>query len=166
MRTWLLVAISLIAAALFGQAPEFAQQYAQRLGGAIDELDRIVSHFDEDSRRSGYDRPGALALMGRNQEQLIRDQATRMSETVDRLAKLRAQQSAMSQPGSFTRVAAFANGYDQDIASRTWRDFQFALPISVDSVLFMSAGFIASLLLLWLAAVGLGRLARREVSAQ
>jgi hypothetical protein len=106
MRTTLLVAISVVFAALFGQAPEFAQQYAQRLGGAIDELDRIVRHFDEDSRRSGYDRPGALALMGRNQEQLIRDQATRMSDTIERLAKLRAQQSAMNQPGSFTRVAA------------------------------------------------------------
>lgn len=157
MRTWLLVAISVVFAVLFGQAPEFAQQYAQRLGGAIDELDRIVRHFDEDSRRSGYDRPGALALMGRNQEQLIRDQATRMSDTIERLAKLRAQQSAMNQPGSFTRVAAFANGYDQDIASRTWRNFQFALPFSVDAILFMSAGFIVSLLLLWPAAVGLAR---------
>lgn len=160
MRTSLLIAISLVFAALFGQAPEFAQQYAQRLGGAIDELDRIVMHFDEDSRRSGYDRSGAIALMGRNQEQLVRDQATRMSDTIDRLANLRAQQSAMNQPGSFTRVAAFANGYDQDIASRTWRDFQFALPISVDAMLFMGAGFIFSLLLLWSAAAGLGRLAR------
>jgi hypothetical protein len=102
MRTSLLVAISLVFAAFFGQAPEFAQQYAQRLGGAIDELQRIVMHFDEDSRRSGYDRPGALALMGRNQEELVRDQATRMSETIDRLANLRAQQSAMNQPGSFS----------------------------------------------------------------
>ena len=42
-----------------------------------------------------------------------------MSDTIDRLAKLRAQQSAMSKPGTFTRVAAFANGYDQDIANRT-----------------------------------------------
>jgi hypothetical protein len=160
MRTWLLVAISVVFAVLFGQAPEFAQQYAQRLGGAIDELGRIVRHFDEDSRRSGYDRPGALTLMGRNQEQLIRDQATRMSDTIERLAQLRAQQSAMNQPGSFTRVAAFANGYDQDIASRTWRNFQFALPFSVDAFLFMGAGFIVSLLLLWSAAAGLGRLAR------
>jgi hypothetical protein len=160
MRTTLLVAISVFFAAHFGQAPEFAQQYAQRLGGAIDELDRTVRHFDEDSRRSGYDRPGALALMGRNQEQLIRDQATRMSETIDRLSKLRAQQAAMNQPGSFTRVSAFANGYDQDIASRTWRDFQFALPFSADAILFMGAGFIVSLLLLWSAAAGLGRLAR------
>lgn len=160
MRMSLLVVLSLIVAAVFGQAPEFAQQYAQRLGGAIDELDRIVRHFDEDSRRSGYDRPGALALMARNQEQLIRDQATRMSETIDRLAKLRSQQSAMSQPGSFTRFAAFANGYDQDIASRTWRDFQFALPISVDAMLFMALGFIASLLVMLLAALALGRTAK------
>jgi hypothetical protein len=160
MRTWLLVTISVVFAVLFGQAPEFAQQYAQRLGGAIDELDRIVRHFDEDSRRSGYDRPGALALMGRNQERLIRDQATRMSDTIDHLAKLRAQQAAMNQPGSFTRVASFASGYDQDIASRTWRDFQFALLFSVDAILFMGAGFIVSLLLLWSAAAGLGRLAR------
>ena len=159
MRTTLLVAISVVFAALFGQAPEFAQQYAQRLGGAIDELDRIVRHFDEDSRRSGYDPPGALALMGRNQEQLIRDQATRMFDTIDRLAKLPAQQAAMNQPGSFTRVAAFASGYDQDIASRTWRDFQFALPFSVDAILFMGAGFVFSLLLLS-AAAGLGRFAR------
>lgn len=166
MRTWLLVGISVVFAVIFGQAPEFAQQYAQRLGGAIDELDRIVRHFDEDSRRSGYDRPGALALMGRNQEQLIRDQATRMADTIDRLAKLRAQQSAMNQPGSFNRVAAFANGYDQDIASRTWRDFQYAVPISVDAMLFMGAGFIISLLLLWSGAAALGRFASVKRAAR
>jgi hypothetical protein len=160
MRAWLLVAISVVFAVLFGQAPEFAQQYTQRLGGAIDELDRIVRHFDEDSRRSGYDHPGALALMGRNQEQLVRDHATRMSDIIDRLANLRVQQSAMNQPGSFTRVAAFASGYDKDLASRTWRDFKFALPISVDAMLFMGAGFIVSLLLLWSVAAGMGRFAR------
>ena len=66
----------------------------------------------------------------------------------------------MNQPGSFTRVVAFANGYHQDIASRTWRNFQFALLFSVDAILFMGAGFIVSLLLLWSAASGLGRLAR------
>jgi hypothetical protein len=37
----------------FLQAPEFTQQYAQRLGGIVDELDSIVRHFDEDSGRSG-----------------------------------------------------------------------------------------------------------------
>jgi hypothetical protein len=39
MRASLFVAISVVLAAPFGQAPELAQQYARRLGGAIDELD-------------------------------------------------------------------------------------------------------------------------------
>lgn len=160
MRTSLLVAISLVFAVFLGQAPEFTQQYAQRLGGAIDELDRILRHFDEDSRRSGYDRRGALALMGRNQEQLVRDQAVRMSETVERLAGLRQQQSAMNRAGAFMRVAVFAKGYDKEIAGRTWADFQFAVPLSIDALLFVGTGFVASLLLLWLSAIGLGRLVR------
>src|ERR1700733_14895383 len=99
---------------------------SQRLGGAIEELQRIVDHFDDDSRRSGYDRQGALALMGRNSEQLVRDQGTRMSETIDRLANLRAQQIAMNQRGVFARVTTLATGADREIAARTWRDFEFA----------------------------------------
>jgi Protein of unknown function (DUF2937) len=160
MRTSLLIAISVVFAALFGQAPEFAQQYAQRLGGAIDELDRTVRHFDEDSRRSGYDRIDALALMGRNQEQLVRDQATRMSETIDRLANLRAQQTAMNYRGPFTRITAFATGYDRELAARTWRDFEFALPLSIEAISLAGIGFIMSLAVLWVAALGLGQLAK------
>ncbi|WP_439373029.1 DUF2937 family protein [Bradyrhizobium sp. DASA03120] len=106
MRTSISIAIGLIVAVFFGQAPAFVQQYAQRLGGAIDELDRVVRHFDEDVRRSGYDRPGALGLMARNQEQFVRDQAARMSETIGRLTNLRAQQADMRQSGSFSRTVA------------------------------------------------------------
>jgi Protein of unknown function (DUF2937) len=158
MRTWLLVAISAFLAILIGQAPEFAQQYAQRIGGAIEELQRIVDHFDDDSRRSGYDRPGALALMGRNSEQLVRDQGTRMSETIDRLAHLRAQQIAMNQRGALTRVIALATGADREIAARTWRDFEFALPLSMDAILFTLLGFIVSLALTSAAAFGFNRI--------
>jgi hypothetical protein len=158
MRTWLLVAVSAFLAILIGQAPEFAQQYAQRIGGAIEELQRIVDHFDDDSRRSGYDRQGALALMGRNSEQLVRDQGTRMSETIDRLARLREQQIAMNQRGAFTRVTALATSADREIAARTWRDFEFALPLSMDAILFTLLGFIASLGLSWATAVGFTRM--------
>jgi hypothetical protein len=43
---------AIVPALLFAQIPEYMQQYYQRIGGAVDELDRIVQHFDEDSRRS------------------------------------------------------------------------------------------------------------------
>lgn len=160
MRTSISIAIGLIVAVFFGQAPEFVQQYAQRLGGAIGELDRVVRHFDEDARRSGYDRPGALGLMARNQEPLVRDQVARMSETIDRLTNLRAQQADMRQPGSFGRTVAFVTGHDSELATCTWKEFQFAVPISPDGLLFASTGFILGLTLSFVGALGIGRLAR------
>jgi Protein of unknown function (DUF2937) len=51
MRASFVFGIALLSALLFSQAPEFTQQYFQRLGGVVDELDSIVRHFDEDSCR-------------------------------------------------------------------------------------------------------------------
>ena len=34
------------------QLPEFTQQYRQRLGGAVDELLRVVADFDADAARN------------------------------------------------------------------------------------------------------------------
>jgi len=44
----------------FSQFPEYAQQYEQRLGGAVDELRIIVDDFDADARKFGLTRPEAL----------------------------------------------------------------------------------------------------------
>jgi hypothetical protein len=95
--------IALLPAVFLSQLPEFVQQYSQRMGGAIDELTRIVDHFDEDSRRSGYDRSSALQLMAKNPAQLIRDQATRMQDNFARLNRLRAQQGAFNNSTSVGR---------------------------------------------------------------
>jgi hypothetical protein len=64
----------------------------------------------------------------------------------------------MSARGSFTRVIALATGADREIAARTWRDFEFALPLSMDAILFTLHGFIASLGFTWAAAFGFTRM--------
>jgi hypothetical protein len=159
VRALLQTAICVLVALLFCQAPEFVQQYSQRLGGAVDELELIVQHFDDDSRRSGYDRNGAIALMARNPEQLVRDQSMRMSETVRRLDNLRSQQASMARETSLTRVAAFATGYDSELASRTWKDFRFGLPLSIDGIVFAVAGFFIAAVCILGISFGLGLLA-------
>ena len=50
----------LVAAVTTSQLPEFAQQYRQRLGGAVDELRTIVQRFDADAQAAGMDRTQAL----------------------------------------------------------------------------------------------------------
>src|SRR5258707_8042920 len=91
--------VALIAGMTFSQVPEFAQQYRQRLGGAIDELAPVLAHFDEDAARSGYDRDGALALMAANNERLVRDQAGRIRETIDRYCRLVEEPQPLTRSG-------------------------------------------------------------------
>ena len=51
------------------QFPEFSQQYAQRLGGAVDELARVVEDFDADASDVGLNRDEALSQLSRAVEQ-------------------------------------------------------------------------------------------------
>jgi hypothetical protein len=145
--------IALLPALFLSQLPEFVQQYSQRMGGAIDELTRIVEHFDEDSRRSGYDRSSALQLMAKNPEQLIREQSTRMQDNFARLNRLRAQQQAFNNSTSVGRSFEFLKHYDPPLAERTFASFRFGL--SIDGVVLGALGwFLGSLLMFCLFAVG------------
>ena len=126
--------IGLLPALLFSQVPEFMQQYHQRIGGAVDELERIVRHFDEDSQRSGYDRHGALGLMARNPERLIRDQTVRMEENIVRLARLRKQQQTFRDGSLLVRFASFVTDADSELRAATWVAFQPGLSLTFDGV--------------------------------
>jgi hypothetical protein len=136
--------ISLAMALLFSQVPEFAQQYGQRLGGAVDELDRIVRQFDEDSRRSGYDRSAALGVMANNSERLVRDQSTRMSENVSRLDYLKKQQIAFRDGGSVVRFTSLLTYFDRPMMKRTFDNFVWAVPLTIESGVLALIGFLAS----------------------
>jgi len=138
-------AFSLIAgialAFVLSQGPEFAQQYRQRLGGAVDELRRIIMQFDEDSLRSGYDRAQALNVMARNTEQLVRDQAGRMADTIARYGRLREQQEAFESEGQFVRLASFIQNFDQPLVERTLGDFEPAMPVTTEGLILAGVGF-------------------------
>ena len=96
----LALAIGLLCAMFTSQVPEFMQQYLQRMGGAMDELNIVVTHFEEDSSRSGYEPAAALQLMAGNPERLVRDQGSRMEENISRLNRLRQQHAAMKDAGT------------------------------------------------------------------
>jgi hypothetical protein len=157
MRLVVLFAVSLICALCAMQMPEFIQQYSQRLGGALDELDRVVQNFDEDARQRGYDETGALGLLKANPVPLVQDQSARMSETIARRDRLRAQKDAIAA-GGVGAFATFLAHYDPPLAARTWDTFRFGLPLNSDGLLFAFFGFVTSFLTL-----GLGGLALRGV---
>lgn len=133
---------------VLSQAPEFAQQYRQRLGGAIDELWRIIQQFDEDSRHSGYDRSAALSVMASNPERLIRDQASRMEQVIARHNRLREQEAAFRDGGPFVRMAAFVMNFDRPLVERTLQAYEPAVPVTIEGFLLAGGGFVFAYLLL------------------
>jgi hypothetical protein len=140
--------IGLLLGFVLSQTPEFAQQYRQRLGGALDELQRIVQQFDNDSRRAGYDRSAALQLMAGNPERVVRDQASRMEEVITRYGRLRLQEEAFRTGGSFARLAAFVLDFDRPLVQRTLQNYEPAVPVTPEGLLLAGSGFLLAYLLL------------------
>lgn len=138
----LLTALALLSALVFAQIPELMQQYRQRLGGAADELSIVVRNFDDDSRRSGYDRSSALNVMKQNSERLVTEQGHRMDDYVTRLNRLNSQQSAMANGITPTSIIAVAFDYDGPTMSQAKAAFSPAIPMTMTSLMCALVGFI------------------------
>src|SRR3954454_5282138 len=100
-------AIELLGAVIASQLPEFVQQYKQRLGGAIDEVHRIVERFDEDAAANGLSRDQAIAKLAGTPDDVARRRARDAAQNVERLDALEKQRRELAQAGPFGRLAAF-----------------------------------------------------------
>jgi len=141
-RRTLSLAIGLSGALVASQLPEFTQQYAQRLGGAIDELRRVVQRFDADSVAVGEDRKSALTRLAKSPDELVRRQSAAMLENVARLNTLEAQQAEMASAGLFGRIEAFLSDPDPEVALATWNAFQPGVPATGEGAASGGAGFL------------------------
>ena len=136
------LAVALFAALAASQLPEFTQQYAQRLGGAIDELTRVVQRFDKDSVTLGEDRKSALERLAGSPDELARRQSAAMSANIARLNALEAQQAEMAISGPFRRITAFLSDPDPQIAKATWDSFEPGVPATGEGAASGGAGFL------------------------
>lgn len=125
------------------QGPEFSQQYRQRLGGAIDELQRVIARFDADAQANGEARDNAIARLRSNPDDLVSRQGVAMQANVERLGRLQAHREAMMQAGSFSRIALMVRDGDRDLMGAAYRDFEPAMPVTEEGLLSTAVGFIA-----------------------
>ena len=134
----------LTGAAAFSQFPEYSQQYVQRLGGAVDELDRFVAEFDADAAKLNLSREEALTdleqggAMGAARAETLRG-------TLIRYDRLRADLAAVRSAGPFTRAYHAARFSDPEIARAAWADYKPAMPLTFEGAVFGGTGFLAGL---------------------
>ena len=124
------------------QLPEYAEQYQQRLGGAIDELSAIVARFDRDSADQGLSEQGGIERLETNPDEFVRQRGTQMSEISARLQRLKDLQNMLQGNGAASRLAILVTHYDSNIAARAFDSFQPAVPVSLEALVLGLIGFI------------------------
>ena len=139
----LAVAIGLLSGLAGAQMPEYAQQYRQRLGGAIDEMRRVVTRFDDVARAEGLTRQDALKRLSENADPISRGQARSTEEVIDRLGRFEAQKRSYDEAGPFGRLLLFARGADPALAHATYLDYEPAWPATSEGLVAGGAGFLA-----------------------
>ena len=134
----LALAIAVLAGLIGSQAPEFAQQYRQRLGGALDELHRIVSEFDAEVRGQNLTRAEGLKRLEDNRDPLAQERGA----AIERAKRFNEQIQAMNSAGPLMRLYVVATSFDPEIAHSTLDNYEPAEPLSVGALM---AGGVAAL---------------------
>ncbi len=147
IRKTLLVAVIAAGGAAGSQAPEFAQQYLQRIGGAVDELRAVRSAFDADATRQGLNQSGALSAMEGSPEALVQDRGKSMRATFTRLEKLEEQAAALDAANPVMRPAIVAAYPDPSLVAGAWNSFAPAVPLTVAGATWGGFGALLALLL-------------------
>jgi len=137
----LALAVALLAGVLGSQAPEFAQQYRQRIGGALDELNRIIVVFDAEAAKENLTPQQAIARLEQNPDQLARRRGLNMAETIARADRLREQLGAMTNAGPLKRLYVTFLYLDPELAQNTLDAYEPAAPLTFEAL--VTAGFAA-----------------------
>ena len=147
------------------QAPEFAQQYRQRLNGALDELARIVAQFDADAAAEGLDRSAALAAYDDGGSPFLDRRGASVRADIARLDRLTRHANALEATDPLWRPLLVAREADRPLLAGTWRQYEPAAPLHMAGALYAGAGFLVAAVL-GLLLVRLGGRRRRGAYAR
>ena len=151
------LAVGLLGGVTASQGPEFAQQYRQRLGGAIDELRRVTQRFEADAAANGQNREGAVDRLRMSPDNLVSRQGDAMRANIERLERLERQRQAYAEAGPFQRLVVTARDGDVDLMRAAYQDFEPAVPATQEGVVAAGTGFLGG----WSLTLLVGGLLRR-----
>jgi Protein of unknown function (DUF2937) len=160
------LALALLVGIVGSQVPEFAQQYRQRLGGAIDELNRMITQFDADAAAQGLSRSAALDRLKSNSDLLATERAEAIDRDYHRLQRLIEQRDRFVQAGPVARLFVLARDLDPGVASNAVNDFEPAVPTTGEGLITAAVGFFLGGGLLHLLAWPVRRRARLKAAAR
>lgn len=134
-------------AVAFSQFPEYAQQYEQRLGGAVNELRIIVADFDNDAQKFGLSREQALRHYGVSGDNFLVARGMSMERTLARYAELGADLSDLQNAGPLQRLMHLDDYFDNEIGAQALATYKPAVPVTAEGFMWAIGGFLLGYLL-------------------
>ncbi|KKC38289.1 hypothetical protein WH87_09995 [Devosia epidermidihirudinis] len=133
-------------AVTLSQFPEYAQQYTQRLGGAVDELRVIIDDFDRAALAGGLDRTSALQRYQVSNDEFLAGRGVSMAATFQRYDYLQATLLRIEGASPIERFQELPAYLDTDIGQRTLENYKPAVPVTMEGILYAGGGFIVGFL--------------------
>ncbi len=128
-------------AVMFSQFPEYAQQYEQRLGGAVNELRIIVADFDTDAQKFGLSREQALQRYAVSSDGFLVARGVSMARTLARYRLLSADLADLDNASPLQRLLHLNDYLDSEIGSQALAVYKPAVPVTAEGFGWSLAGF-------------------------
>jgi hypothetical protein len=125
------IVFALLCAAAMSQFPAFHQQYLQRLGGTLDELNRQIDGLDQRAAEQGMDRFDYIRRFQANEDSLVRGEGDAMLATVARRERVAEALKRLRDAPWYMMLVEVAFHLEPDVAANTAKDFVPAVPLSL-----------------------------------
>jgi hypothetical protein len=142
MRRTLSVIGGLALGVVLSQFPEYAQQYTQRLGGAVDELRIITADFENAATAAGLTRQEALDRYQATNDDFIEGRGMSMATTFTRYELLTRTLAEIQGVNGWERFTLLPKYLDTDIGRRTLEHFNPAVPVTLEGFAYAGIGFL------------------------
>jgi hypothetical protein len=139
--------LCVIGAVIFSQAPEFMQQYLQRLGGHLDEARLTLSHFKDAAAQAGMTLNQLIASAGQNPDPSMRNIGGVVQGAATRVDQLAAADAALRGASAWSRPFVFLAHIDWGITRATWAIYRPAVPTTPEGFVYAAMGMIIALAL-------------------
>ncbi len=129
IRDILLIAFALAGLLAASQIPGYVQEYAQRLGGARDEVARLISEFTAIAQRSGKDLTAYAALLTENDDPSISATGREIMGLSARAARMAAHAEELAAASRLMKPLILITDGDREIMGATWSAYHHTLTL-------------------------------------
>jgi len=124
IRDIFLIGFALAGLFAASQIPGYVQEYEQRLGGARDEVARLLQEFAAIAERSGKDLESYAALLVANDDPSISETGREIMGLSERQIAMAEHSDTLGASSRFMKPVVLIKSGDREIMAATWKAYR------------------------------------------